>query len=99
VSAAGGKQAAWSPDGDELYYRRDTSIVALSYNVADGRFRPGKEEVLFESPLLAQNIWTPLVVLDRRRFLVTLHEEQPGRPRMHVVLNWSREAAAQLAAQ
>ncbi len=99
VSAAGGKQAAWSPDGDELYYRRDTSIVAISYNVADGRFRPGKEEVLFESPLLAQNIWTPLVVLDRRRFLVTLLEEQPGQPRMHVVLNWSREAAARLAAQ
>ena len=99
VSPAGGGRAAWSPDGDELYYTRGTSIVAMPYSVEDGRLRPGKEEVLFESPLLAQNILTPLVVLDRRRFVVTLLEERPGRPRMNVVLNWSREAVARLAAQ
>ena len=99
VSPAGGQQAAWSPDGDELYYRRNTFIVAVPYSVKDGRFRPGKEEVVFESPLLAQNLEAPLVVLDRRRFLVTLLEEEPARPRMNVVLNWRREAVARLEEQ
>ena len=99
VSPGGGRQVAWSPDGDELYYRRDTFIVAVPYGVKDGRFRPGKEEVVFESPLLAQNLWAPLVVLDRRRFLVTLLEEPPGQPRMNVVLNWSQEAVARLEEQ
>jgi serine/threonine-protein kinase len=99
VSPGGGQQAAWSPDGDELYYLRDTFIVAVPYDVKDGRFRPGKEEVVFESPLLTQTLWAPLVVLDRRRFLVTLLEEESGRPRMNVVLNWSREAVARLKEQ
>jgi len=99
VSPAGGRQVAWSPDEDELYYRRDTFIVAVPYSVKDGRFQSGKEEVVFESPLLAQKQGKPLVVLDRRRFLVTLLEEEAGRPRMKVVLNWSREAVARLEEQ
>ena len=100
VSLQGGKQPAWSADGTELYYARDDSIVAISYTVEQGRFRPGNEEVLFESPLLAQNIeGTPVAVLDRRTFVVTLLEAEPEPPHLNVVLNWSREVAARLAAQ
>jgi Tol biopolymer transport system component len=100
VSPESGRQPAWSPDGTELYYAREDSIVAIPYSADRGRFRPGKEEVLFESPLLAQNIvGTPLAVLDRRSFVVTLLEAQPDPPSLNVVINWSREVAARLAAQ
>jgi len=87
-------------DGTELYYvRSDNSIVGVSYTVEQGRFRPGREEVLFQSPLLARNVSTPLAVLDRRSFVVTLLEEEPEPPHLNVVLNWNREVAALLAAQ
>jgi len=100
VSLQGGMQPAWSPDGAELYYARENSIVAISYTVEQGRFRPGNEEVLFESPLLALNFdGTPVAVLDRRTFVVTLLEAEPEPPHLNVVLNWSREVAVRLAAQ
>jgi serine/threonine-protein kinase len=100
VSLQGGRRPAWSPDGSELYYDRSNSIVAISYTVAQGRFQPGTEEVLFESPLLAQNITgTPLAVLGRRSFVVTLLEAEPEPPQLQVVLNWQREVAARLAAE
>ncbi|NIM02175.1 MAG: hypothetical protein GTN89_15620 [Acidobacteria bacterium] len=100
VSLKGGRRPAWSPDGSELYYQRNDSIVAISYTAAQGRFQPGTEEVLFESPLLAQNIsGTPLAVLGRRSFVVTLLEAEPEHPQLQVVLNWQREVAARLAEQ
>ena len=99
VSPEVGRQPAWSPDGTELYYARGQSIVAVSYTVQQGRFQPGNEEVLFESPLLAQNATRPLGVLGHRRFVVGLLEEEPGRPSLNVVLNWSREVADRLAAE
>ena len=98
VSRQGGRQPAWAPDETELYYTRGDSIVAVAYDLDGGRFRPGKEEVLFQSPLLKQIADTPLVVLDHRRFVVTLLEEQPGPPDLKVVLNWSRDVADRLAA-
>ncbi len=98
VSADGGRQPAWSPDGTEIYYVRRDAIVASTYTVAEGRFQPGAAEVLFASPLLAQHAFEqPLAVLGRRRFLVVLLEEEPDAPHMNVVLNWSRQLAARVA--
>ena len=99
VSPGGGRQPAWSPDGAELYYvRSDNSIVGISYTVEQGRFRPGKEEVLFHSPLLERKTRkTPLAVLGRRTFVVPLLDAEPEPPHLNVVLNWNREVAARLA--
>ena len=77
--------------------RPDNSIVGISYTVEQGRFRPGKEEVLFRLPLLARNMWTSLAVLGRRTFAVPLLEAEPEPPHLNVVLNWNREVAARLA--
>jgi len=78
--------------------RRDNSIVGISYTVEQDRFRPGKEEVLFQSPLLARKgLWMPLAVLDRRTFVVPLLEAEPEPPHLNVILNWNREVAARIA--
>jgi Tol biopolymer transport system component len=98
VSPGMGKEMAWSLDGTELYYvRGDNSIVSISFTVEEGRFRPGREEVLFQSPLMMRDNSTPLAVLDRRTFVVRLLETEPGPPHLNVVLNWNREVAARLA--
>ncbi len=88
-----------TPPRTELYYvRSDNSIVGISYTVEQGRFRPGKEEVLFHSPLLERKTkLTPLAVLGRRTFVVPLLDAEPEPPHLNVVLNWNREVAARLA--
>ncbi len=100
ISPDGGRQPAWSPDGTEIYYVREDEIVASPYTVVEGRFRPGAPEVLFVSPLLAESEFEcPLAVLGRRRFVVALLEDEAAPPHVSVVLNWSREVAAQVAAR
>jgi len=100
VSPGTGKEMAWSPDGTELYYvRGDNSIVNNSFTVEEGRFRPGREEVLFQLPMMTWASWAQLAVLDRRTFVVRLLEAEPGPPQLNVVLNWNREVAARLAEQ
>jgi Tol biopolymer transport system component len=99
VSPGIGREPAWSPDGTELYYvRGDNSIVSISFTVEEGRFRPGREEVLFQSRLMTHS-GTLLAVFDRRTFVVRLLEAEPEPPHLNVVLNWSREVAARLAEQ
>jgi Tol biopolymer transport system component len=93
ISPDTGEQPAWSRDGKELYYLRGDAIVTVSYTVEKGRFQPGKEEVLFQSPLLAS---TSLGVFDDRRFVVAMLEEEPAPPSLNVVLNWSREIVERL---
>jgi Tol biopolymer transport system component len=47
VSVGGGRQAAWSPKGDELFYvASDSKIVAVSVNAAGASFVKGPSRVL-----------------------------------------------------
>jgi len=101
VSPARGRQPAWSPDGTELYYVRENSIVANRVAFSQDRFQPGPAEVVFQSSLVAPNNVSegPLAVLGPRRFLVALLENELEPPSMNVVLNWSREVAKRLPAR
>jgi serine/threonine-protein kinase len=99
VSADGGKLPAWSPDGSELYYVENDGIVAVPLVNERGQLRPGKPEVLFESPLLRSSIFEgSLGVLGQRRFVVPMLESEPKPPHLKIVLNWDREVAARFEA-
>jgi eukaryotic-like serine/threonine-protein kinase len=93
VSANGGINALWAPDGRRLFYHVGDELVevpvqtspALSFGtprtVARGRFRAGP------------NAKTPFdISRDGRRFL-RIQQAQPDRPldRIDVVLNWLAE--------
>ena len=47
ISVGGGQEPVWSPDGQELYYRRGQQMLAVPVET-DPTFVPGTEESLFE---------------------------------------------------
>ena len=50
VSPSGGTEPVWSRDGRELFYRRDTEMIATEFTAVDGVLVIGEPNRLFEYP-------------------------------------------------
>ena len=89
ISTDGGYISVWSPTGDELYYQRENTIMAVSYEVEGGALRPGVPRPLAEMPegsLLSD------ISPDGERFLIfTPTGEDPPSTELHVTLHWFEE--------
>jgi len=89
VSSDGGRLPRWSRTGGELFYWRDSTLMAVRVTTSSGGFR---REV--PTPLFAMADADPTyskwdVSADGRRFLIAgLNPDAPGRE-IHVVLNWN----------
>jgi serine/threonine protein kinase len=98
VSTSGGDSPLWSPDGREIFYRKDDAIIAVSVET-EPTFKPGKAEILFRGPyvLLVGNEGHPWDINpDGKRFLMM--KEPPSTPsaaagprKINIVLNWFEE--------
>jgi hypothetical protein len=93
VSRTGGTVAAWSRDGRQLFYLRSPEIVAMTFAVDAGRFRP-----------LAERVWsrvegnydtTVLEVGTDGRLLVAIDRKNTVR-QIRVIVNWQQEIAAKV---
>jgi serine/threonine-protein kinase len=95
VSAAGGRQPLWSPNGRELFYR-DFSGAMMSVPVAAGTpFTSGHPKRLFEGADYSGSGAsgggrTYDISRDGNRFLMVRYENQPENP-LVVVVNWFEE--------
>jgi serine/threonine-protein kinase len=91
VSTDGGVEALFSPDGKELFYRSPEHMVAVRIEL-DPTFRPGEKTELFSDPYLREPA-APVFDYDAKgdRFLMIELPEDALVPRIHVVLNWTRE--------
>jgi len=97
VSTDGGREPVWAPNGSELYFRNGTTFMAV-----DVKTRPalavGKSRQLFEGDfVLSHHDYG--ILPDGRHFIMI----QPVAGKMppaelHVVVNWSDELKARLAA-
>jgi hypothetical protein len=96
VSADGGNEPRWNPNGRELFYRSGDRMMAVDVSTRGG-FAAGKPRRLFAGDYVrtfggyvrAQYDVSP----DGGRFLMLKpveHEETPLR-QINVVLNWSEE--------
>ncbi|UCC84254.1 MAG: PD40 domain-containing protein [Gemmatimonadota bacterium] len=87
VSRDGGVEPAWSRDGRELFYRRDTELIAVRVDTASG-FTAGAREVLFDGPYIGSDSHTNYDVHpDGERFVMIRQENGD----LVVVLNWFEE--------
>jgi serine/threonine-protein kinase len=96
VSTDGGSEAAWSPKGNELFYRtgpQREKMMAVDIQTQP-TFTAGKLRLLFEAPYLALNggAASYSVSPDGQRFLMMKRPDQSQTaPKINVVLNWFRE--------
>lgn len=101
ISAQGGWEPVWSPDGRTLYYRNEsgTKIMAVSFDTEETPPRPGRPRVVVEGPFTGGNYVGRNYDLapDGRRFLVIVQDEPPPPPTEYrVVQNWFEELESRL---
>jgi Tol biopolymer transport system component len=93
VSANGGSEPLWRPDGRELFYRGPASMMAVSVTPGT-EFRVGRPEPLFEDRFvrgMAGRPWTNYdVTKDGQTFLMMAPDaEAVAGGEITVVLNWT----------
>jgi Tol biopolymer transport system component len=98
VSAGGGTQARWSPDGKEIYYRAHQRFVAVPFGTTHAEPVIGKAVLLFADTYdFGPNTTLPNYdVTHDGRFIVTGREAGDGG--LQIGVNWERELERILAA-
>ena len=98
ISTGGGSQPVWGLDGRELFYRDGNRMMSVPIRTS-GEFEPDKPRLLFELPFEVGGANTNYDINHKGDFiLIQATRVQPPPNRIEVVLHWSQELAAQLAA-
>jgi serine/threonine-protein kinase len=89
VSLEGGIEPVWSPDGQELYFRRGTRFFAVPLEGDDG-LRPGPPRELFEGRFDLSPTGHQHYAVDStgKRFAAIALGEAPDPDALHLTLNW-----------
>jgi serine/threonine protein kinase len=96
ISADGGDQPQWAPDGKQLFYMNGNRLMSVDLNAESG-LHPTKPQRLLErtfSPSAADSgVWghTYAVFPDGKRFLFVENAVQLEVRELSVVLNWLEE--------
>ena len=93
ISIAGGTQPEWRRDGKELFYiSADGKLTAVPVTTDGATFSAGTSHALFDVEVPEPNPPFPTdyaVTADGQRFLVNTVVDQPTRPALTVILNWT----------
>jgi serine/threonine-protein kinase len=94
ISADGGMEPAWNPNGRELFYRSGRKMMAVEIATQPG-FTAGRPLVLFEGDYVPTPLQFPDydVSPDGQRFLMLkpIEQEAAAPTQINVVLNWFEE--------
>lgn len=96
VSADGGTEPVWAPDGKQLFYRRGRQVVAVAVTTGD-RFTMGATRTLFEGPYQSAGSGAGAEISisgDGKRFVMLRPADEESR--IVVVTNWLTELRARL---
>jgi Tol biopolymer transport system component len=95
ISIAGGTQPEWRRDGKELFYiSADGKLTAVPVTTDGATFGAGTSHALFDVEVPEPNPPYPTdyaVTADGQRFLVNTVVDQPTRPALTVILNWTAD--------
>jgi serine/threonine-protein kinase len=98
ISAEGGTEPVWNPNGRELFYRSENRMIAADVTLKPA-FSADKPRVLFESPRLTTGATLPYYDVSKDgHFLMLTAEEEHGVQQIVVVQNWFEELKQKLAA-
>ncbi len=95
ISVAGGMQPEWRRDGNELFYiSADRKLMAMPVTTDGATFSRGVPRALFDVQMPEPTPPYPTdyaVAMDGQRFLVNTVVDQPLRPALTVIVNWTAE--------
>ena len=100
VSTGGGNSPLWSRDGQELFYRNGSAVMAVAVKTEPSFDIVGTPQTLFRGPYLSQPsrlvntalqtyLWD--VSPDGKRFLMMKEAGTAASTRINIVLNWFEE--------
>ncbi len=89
ISIDGGDSPVWAPDGQELFYRNQDKMMAVSIQT-EPTFKAGTPRLLFEGGNARGPGGRVFDVNSEGRFLMMKDEEQTAN-QINVVLNWFEE--------
>jgi serine/threonine protein kinase/Tol biopolymer transport system component len=102
ISAEGGAEPVWNPNGRELFYRGGDKMMAVDVATQPG-FIAGKPRVLFEGQYVPSPTTPPNydVSRDGQRFLMLkpIEQAQAAPTQINVVLNWFEELKRRVPAK
>jgi len=98
VSAAGGHQPRWNPDGSELFYiAPDRRMMSVRVRAGSTGFQWDAPRPLFETAIVDlgpfRGCWGYAVAPDGQRFLILTRRPHGSSPAVAIV-NWRPEAFA-----
>jgi len=83
ISADGGRGALWSPDGREIFYRKDKKVMRVAVT-ASPSFSASRPELVFEGDYEGWDI-----ARDGKRFLMVKDEAAESAPKnLNLFLDW-----------
>ncbi len=91
VSTDGGQEPVWSPDGRELFYRKEYKMMAVPVELGSD-FHAGRPSLLFEALYYTDTSGHPAydISTDGQRFLM-IQDSEDERTQINVVFNWFSE--------
>jgi serine/threonine-protein kinase len=100
ISAEGGSEPRWSPDGREIFFRGNGKFYAVDVATSP-TFKPGTPRVLFNDRFRSQAPAPDYDVSpDGKRFLMLSMPEggSPSLAQINIVLNWFEEVQQKVSA-
>lgn len=95
MSAGGGQEAAWSPDGKELFYHKGDQMMVVDVEIGS-TFRADKPRLLFESRYDATQHGNYHISPDGQHFVMI----KRGEPvQFNVVRNWFDELRSRIPSE
>jgi len=100
VSAEGGQEPVWAPDGREIFYWMGDAFMSVAVATTGSRFQASPPRRLFEGRYFRVGLdLFPVaydVMPDGRRFVMVKDDEEAAPTQLHVVLNWFQDLQQRL---
>jgi Tol biopolymer transport system component len=93
ISTEGGTYARWSPNGRELFYRKDDGLMVVSVDPSGESFVADRPRKLFDGSFLTLTIYGSTladydVAPDGNHFVMMQGEEQTRKTKVTFVFHW-----------
>jgi serine/threonine-protein kinase len=96
ISTGGGTDPAWSPEGQEIFYRRGDALLAVPIALREG-VHPGPPKTLFEGRYeVLDGARDYDISPDGRRFVLIRANDVPQPDEFHIVFDWFEELEARV---